>query len=568
MTGPQIERTRVGIVGGGPAGLMLSHLLHRAGIESVVLDDRSRREIENTVRAGILEADSVRLLVDSGVSDRVLRNGDEHQGVELRYAGENHRVDFKALVGQSVWLYPQTDVFVDLANARDRDGGDVRFGVRETTVLDVLSESPGVRYVDAEGVARELRCDVLVGADGSRSVCRLQLPESQRRTFATEYPFAWFGFLVEAPRSAAELVYAHSERGFALISQRTEAVQRMYFQCDPDTDVADWPEDRIWAEMQARVAGPDGFVLKEGRIADPTVLRFRSFVCEPMRYGNLLLAGDAAHTVPPTGAKGLNLALADVRVLAEVLEQALVGGRRDALDGYGPRALQRVWRAQHFSHWMTQLLHLRPDASDFDTRRQIAELASVTSSEAGRTYLAEAYTGWPTAGSSRSTTTARPSAEVREEPASIVVPHRVEWFETDAAGHQHYTAVARWFEIAETDLHERLGIAATTFSRLPKVKLEIDYLDRLYFGETVDLRVAVRTVGRSSIAYDYEVSTERGVAARGACVCVFADPAVGGSQPWPEDIRTLLLTAGDMSTAQAAGSAGERRPDATVGRTQ
>jgi len=388
-----ITRTAVGIVGGGPAGLMLSHLLSIAGISSIVVDNRSRTEIENTVRAGILEADSVRLLTDTGVSDRVRREGIAHQGIDLRFGGESHPIDFKGLVGESSWLYPQTDVFIDLADARERDGGDVRFGVSETRVS--CGDRPAVFFTDADGISCEVRCDYLVGADGSRSVCRFEIPEVARTHYFREYPFAWFGILASAPKSAPELVYTHSPRGFALISQRTESLQRMYFQCDPDEDVDAWPEDRIWAGLQSRVAGADGFRLAEGPISDKAVLRFRSFVAEPMRYGNLLLAGDAAHTVPPTGAKGLNLALADVRVLAEVLERAVRHGDPDALDEYGPRALSRVWKAQHFSYWMTTMLHTLPGATGFDLRRQIGELESVAGSAAGSTYLAEAYTGWP-----------------------------------------------------------------------------------------------------------------------------------------------------------------------------
>jgi p-hydroxybenzoate 3-monooxygenase len=387
-----LTNTTVGIVGGGPAGLMLSHLLSVAGIDSVVVDNRSRAEIENTVRAGILEADSVRLLTGTGVSDRVLRDGIAHEGIDLRFDGQNHRIDFKALVGESSWLYPQTDVFIDLADARDRDGGDVRFGVSNTKVVDVTGSHPGICFADAGGVGHEVRCDYLVGADGSRSVCRFEIPESMRTHYFREYPFAWFGILAEAPKSAPELVYTHSPSGFALISQRTETLQRMYF---PDEDVDAWSDDRIWAELQARVAGPDGFTLAEGPVTDKAVLRFRSFVAEPMRHGNLLLAGDAAHTVPPTGAKGLNLALADVRVLAEVLERVVLHGDSDALDEYGPRALARVWKAQHFSYWMTSMLHALPGATDFDMRRQLGELESVADSVAGSTYLAEAYTGWP-----------------------------------------------------------------------------------------------------------------------------------------------------------------------------
>jgi p-hydroxybenzoate 3-monooxygenase len=389
----QLSTTTVGIVGGGPAGLMLSHLLQVAGIDSVVIEARGREEIEQTHRAGILERDSVRLLVDSGVSDRVLRDGHEHQGIDLRFGGISHRIDFQGLVGASTWLYPQTDVFVDLASARSRDGADVRYGVTETAVVDVTGDRPGMLFTDADGVSHEVRCDVLVGADGSRSMTRSAVAD--RKDYFRQYPFAWFGILCEAAPSAPELIYTRSDRGFALISQRTESVQRMYFQCSPDESVGDWSEDRIWAELQARLAGEDGFTLKEGRILDKTVLPFRSYVCEPIRYGNLVLAGDAAHTVPPTGAKGLNLALADVRVLAEVLERAVLKNDKSALDSYTSRVLARVWKAQYFSNWMTTMLHALPEASDFDVRRQLAELTAVVDSEHGSRFLAEAYTGWP-----------------------------------------------------------------------------------------------------------------------------------------------------------------------------
>jgi p-hydroxybenzoate 3-monooxygenase len=409
---PQVTTTQVGIVGGGPAGLMLSHLLALDGIDSVVVDNRTRLEIEQTVRAGILERDSVRLLVETGVSDRVLREGDEHEGIDLAFGGSGHRIHFADLVGASVWLYPQTSVFEDLAASRTAAGADVRFGVRDTAVADITGGTPVIRFTDSDGVSQEVRCRFLVGADGSRSMCRHEIPETHRRQVFREYPFAWFGILCEAPKSAPELIYNHSPRGFALISQRTESMQRMYFQCDPDTDVDTWSEDRIWSELQARV-GANGYTLREGPITDKTVLRFRSFVNEPMRYGNLLLAGDAAHTVPPTGAKGLNLALADVRVLAEILERALRTKSADALDEYTDRALARVWKSQHFSYWMTTMLHLAPESSDFDVRRQLAELASVVDSRAGSTFLAEAYTGWPTAGS----VPARVAREVRHADA-------------------------------------------------------------------------------------------------------------------------------------------------------
>ncbi|MFD3533321.1 4-hydroxybenzoate 3-monooxygenase [Streptomyces sp. NPDC058664] len=388
----------VAVIGAGPAGLMLAHLLGRAGVETIVVDTRSRREIETTQRAGILEADAARDLVETGVSDRILREGHEHEGIELRFGGRPHRIHFKELVGASAWLYPQTDVFIDLADARDRDGGTVHFGVKDTEVLDITTGAPRVRYTAPDGARHEIRARYVVGADGSRGMCRDLVPEERRTRCGKEYPFAWFGILAEAPTSAPELVYAHSEHGFALISQRTEAVQRMYFQCAPDESPDAWPDDRIWETLQARVAGQDGFRLKEGPVLERTVLRFRSFVQEPMRWGSMTLAGDAAHTVPPTGARGLNLALHDVKILADVLPRALGGAGEAALDEYQPRALQRIWRAQNFSYWMTRLLHTAPGCSAFDLRRQLGELDNVVGTRAGRTYLAEQYTGWPTRG--------------------------------------------------------------------------------------------------------------------------------------------------------------------------
>lgn len=384
--------TEVAIVGAGPAGLMLSHLLDLAGIESVVIDIRTRHEIETTHRAGILESDSVRLLVDSGVSDRVLRDGDRHRGVYLRFDGQSHHIDFEGLIGASVWLYPQTEVFKDLAAARERDGGDVRFGVRDVRVDDV-TDRPSVSYTDQDRIRCEIRAGIVVGADGSRSICRALVAD--REQFFREYPFAWFGILCEAPKSSPELIYTRSDRGFALISQRTDHLQRMYFQCDPVEVPDSWSEARIWDELQSRLAGPDGFSLQEGPILERSVLPFRSYVQTPMRYGRLMLAGDAGHTVPPTGAKGLNLALTDVQVLAAVLEQAVNRNDLDALSNYSDLALSRVWRAQHFSYWMTTMLHHAPGGSGFDEKRQGGELATLVGSESGKAYLAEGYTGWP-----------------------------------------------------------------------------------------------------------------------------------------------------------------------------
>lgn len=388
----EIITTRVGIVGAGPAGLMLSHLLARAGVDNVVLDNRDHDDIATTHRAGILEAGSVRLLTETGVDGRIGDLGDEHRGIYLRFGGESHHVDFSRLIGRSVWLYAQNDVFVDLAAARRRDGGDVRFGVGDTEVGDVDTATPFIDFTDADGAPRRLRCEMVVGADGSRSRCRDLVPG--RVTHAMHYPFAWFGILAKAPVSSDELVYSHSDRGFALISQRSSSVQRMYFQCALDEDPSAWSEERIWDHLDDLVAGPDGFALQRGPIFDTVVLPFRSFVQEPMQHGNLFLAGDAAHTVPPTGAKGLNLALADVALLAPALIAWARTGTRTELDTYGERAAKRIWKSQNFSYWMTQMLHTPPDGNPFTRKRQLGELLAVTSSDDAMKYLAECYTGW------------------------------------------------------------------------------------------------------------------------------------------------------------------------------
>ena len=398
MASVEVSKTRVGIVGAGPAGLMLSHLLAQAGIDNIVVEKRDHETIRNTHRAGILEHGSVKMLVDSGVSDRVLKAGYKHEGIDLRFSGQSHRIDFEALVGEAVWLYPQNEVFVDLAAARERDGGEVHYSVTDTVVTDLNQTTPKIRYTDSDGTAREIHADILVGADGSGGICKRSIPQQARIDNFVEYPFAWFGILCEAPPSADELIYCHSDRGFALISQRDDHIQRMYFQCPPDEDVANWTEEMIWEELQHRLDGPDGFQLKRGHIFDKTVLRFRSYVCEPLRYGNMFLAGDAGHTVPPTGAKGLNLALADVRVLFEGIESYSQTGSRDLVDQYSDRALKRIWKAQNFSYWMTSMLHEQTGTNPFERKRQLGELSAVVNSHYGSAYLAEAYTGWPTVG--------------------------------------------------------------------------------------------------------------------------------------------------------------------------
>ena len=388
----ETSRTRVAIVGAGPAGLLLSHLLAASGIESIVVDSRTREQIENTIRAGILEQGTVDLLVSSGASTRVLEDGHRHDGIELRFAGEGHRIDFPALTGRSVWLYPQHEVLRDLVATRLAAGQDLRLGAAVEQVADAASDRPRIVGTDAEGHPFEIEADFVVGADGSRSVVRPFVTGSSTGGYFREYPFAWFGILCEAPPSSDELIYSNSAEGFALISQRSATVQRMYFQCDPDADPNALSEEQIWAELQARVPGT---TLTEGRIFQRDVLRFRSFVAHELRRGRVALIGDAAHTVPPTGAKGMNLAVADVVLLHRALEALLLENDERPLDAFAETALRRIWKAQHFSWWMTNMLHVAPDASDFDRMRQLGELRSVVESEGGRTYLAEAYTGWP-----------------------------------------------------------------------------------------------------------------------------------------------------------------------------
>jgi len=387
-------RTRVAIVGAGPAGLILSHLLADAGIESVVIDSRSRHEIETTIRAGILEQGTVDLLTAIDPESRVHTVGQRHDGIELRVHGEGHRIDFPGLVGRSVWLYPQHEALKDLLALRLRSGQDLRLGVTATRIEGVETERPRVIATGADGAEIVIEAEFVVGADGSRSVVRPAVTPASAsgRGYFREYPFAWFGILCEAPPSADELIYSNSENGFALISQRSPEVQRMYFQCDPDADPNALSEAEIWEILQSRVPGT---TLTEGRIFQRDVLRFRSFVAHELRHGRAALVGDAAHTVPPTGAKGMNLAVADVVILARALDALLQENDARLIDGYADLASRRIWKAQHFSWWMTSMLHVAPDASDFDRRRQLGELRSVVESEAGRTYLAEAYTGWP-----------------------------------------------------------------------------------------------------------------------------------------------------------------------------
>jgi p-hydroxybenzoate 3-monooxygenase len=389
-------RTQVGIVGAGPAGLMLSHLLHQQGVESIVVDLRTREDIERTIKAGILEHGTVELMKEAGLGERLMRDGSEHHGINLRFDGRNHRIDLSGLTGgRTVTVYAQHEVLIDLIARRLADGGPVMFGASDVSVDDFDTGAPVIRFVDAEGNRQTVGCDFVVGCDGSRTYTRFLIPEGTVRTdHLHQYPFAWFGILVEAPPSSDELIYSRHERGFALISTRSPTVQGLYFQCDPTDTVDNWPDDRIWSELHARVDGEDATV-KEGRIFQKDVLQFRSLVVEPMQYGRVYLAGDAAHTVPPTGAKGMNLAIADVRVLAQALAEFYERGSTARLDAYTDTVLDRVWKAQHFSYWMTSMLHRFPEDNAFSLRRQLAELRCVTSTQGGATYVAENYVGLP-----------------------------------------------------------------------------------------------------------------------------------------------------------------------------
>jgi p-hydroxybenzoate 3-monooxygenase len=389
-------RTQVGIIGAGPAGLLLAHLLHLRGIESVVLEVRSRDEIEATIRAGVLEQGTVDLLEESGVGGRMRREGLLHEGVILRFGGRSHRIHLSELTGgRSIMVYAQHEVIRDLVKARLERGGQILFGVKDVSLLDLDTQLPKIRFHDAAGAVQEVACDYIAGCDGFHGVSRPSIPSRMRREFVRVYPFGWFGILVEAPAATEELIYAHHERGFALVSTRSPQIQRLYLQCNPGDETGNWPDARVWEELHTRLAGSDGWQLTEGRIFQKGVIAMRSFVVEPMRYGRLFLAGDAAHIVPPTGAKGLNLAVADVKVLAHALGEFYASGRSDALERYSDTALRRVWRAEHFSWWMTSMLHHFHDESPFHHRLQLSQLQYVTGSRAAATMLAENYVGLP-----------------------------------------------------------------------------------------------------------------------------------------------------------------------------
>jgi len=384
-------RTQVGIVGAGPAGLTLAQLLARERIESIVLEDRSRGYVERRIRAGVLEQGTVDLLRDAGVGERMGREGIVHGGIHLQFDGERHHVPMRELTGRSIVIYGQTEVVKDLIAARLADDLPLLFEVDGVSVDELETDRPRIRFVH-EGAEHELECDAIAGCDGFHGVCRPSIADGVLRTFEREYPFGWLGVLAQVAPSMDELVYAHTERGFALLSLRSPTLSRYYLQVAHDEDSAEWPDERIWEELQRRTA-LEGWTLHEGPILEKGVTGMRSFVCEPMQHGNLFLAGDAAHIVPPTGAKGLNLAIHDVRVLAEALVHRYRTGSRDLLDAYSRECLRRVWRCEHFSWWMTTMLHRLPGADPFDLQLQRSQLRYVTTSEAEARALAENYVG-------------------------------------------------------------------------------------------------------------------------------------------------------------------------------
>ncbi|NJQ00116.1 4-hydroxybenzoate 3-monooxygenase [Streptomyces zingiberis] len=388
-------RTTVGIIGGGPAGLLLARLLDRAGIESVVLEHRDRAYVEQRQRAGILEQGTMDALRACGAGERMDREGLVHHGIELRFDRRGHRIDFPSLTGgRGVMVYAQTEVVKDLVALRLAEGGPLLFEAEAVAVEGTETGEPLIRFRH-EGREETLSCEVVIGCDGFHGIARQGIPRSVRRTYERVYPYGWLGILADVPPSCEELIYAHSPRGFALHSMRTPEISRLYLQVPSDTDPDDWPDERIWDELDARFAVDGDWELRRGPITQKSVTPMRSWVTEPMRHGRLFLAGDAAHIVPPTGAKGLNLAIADVCVLARALEHWRSTGSEDLLDAYSDTCLRRVWRAEHFSYFMTTALHTDPGQSAFDGKLQLAQLHRIADSTAAATELAENYTGIP-----------------------------------------------------------------------------------------------------------------------------------------------------------------------------
>ena len=385
--------TQVGIVGAGPAGLVLSHLLHRQGIESVVIEARSREYCEQRVRAGVLEQGTVDLLTEMGVGARMKQEGLVHNGVEIRFNGRGHRIDFKELTGRGITIYAQQEVVKDLMAARFKEGGKILFEIDGVSVHDFDSANPKIRFHN-HGEPCEILCDFIAGCDGFHGVCRPSIVNALTM-YERIFPFAWLGILAAAPPSSEELIYCYHERGFSLHSMRTTEITRLYLQCTPEEDLTQWTDERIWEELQTRLATKNGWKLTQGPILQKSVTGMRSFVVEPMQHGRLYLAGDAAHIVPPTGAKGLNLAVADVRVLAAALAEFYKSGTTQLLEGYSDTCLQRVWLVQRFSLWMTSMLHRFPGNDRFEEHKQLAELDYLTRSRVAAQSFAENYVGLP-----------------------------------------------------------------------------------------------------------------------------------------------------------------------------
>jgi p-hydroxybenzoate 3-monooxygenase len=390
---PATERTQVGIIGAGPSGLVLAHMLRQRGIESVVIEARSRAHCEQRVRAGVLENDAAQLLEDIGVGERMRREGLVHSGIVLRFTRRDHRIDMADLTGgRTITVYGQHEVIKDLIVAAYAADQRLLFDACDVAVDEITSAQPVIRY-SHDGVAHTLECDIIAGCDGFHGVSRASIPSGALRTYDKTFPFAWLGILAEAPPASAELVYTRHEHGFALQSMRSPHITRLYLQCAPDESIDAWPDDRIWDELHTRFAVNSDWVLHEGPILQRGITPMRSFVAEPMQHGRLFLVGDAAHIVPPTGAKGMNLALADVRVLAAALDAFYSQGTSRWLDAYSDACLRRVWKVQRFSSWMTDLLHTTDNP--FADRMRLAELDYLAGSRAAATALAENYVGLP-----------------------------------------------------------------------------------------------------------------------------------------------------------------------------
>jgi p-hydroxybenzoate 3-monooxygenase len=387
-----LMRTQVGIIGAGPAGLMLARLLHLAGISSIIIENRDEEYIYNRIRAGLIEHWAADLLTDVGVGDRMKRDGVLHWGNYIGVNGELHHMDFKALVGKRVTIYGQQEVVKDLVAQRRADGGELMFEVSDVSVHNLTSAKPSIRFTH-QGRAETIDCDIVAGCDGFHGICRPSIPTDRMRIFEREYPFGWLGILSESPPPEHELIYSYTDGGFALYTMRSMSLSRLYLQCDHDEDIANWPDNRIWDELHKRLGGSRK--LQEGKMLQKGITPMRSFVAEPMQYGRLLLAGDSAHIVPPTGAKGMNLAFADVVYMSRALEALFKKNSGDLIERYTQTCLRRVWQAQRFSWWMTQLLHIFPNETAFDRRRQLSDLDYLTSSDTAAKSLAEQYVGLP-----------------------------------------------------------------------------------------------------------------------------------------------------------------------------